>query len=136
MDEAAANKQRTLEFFAAMNRADADAIAETYAEDGRLRSMGNTLISGTYAPAQIREFARGVLDSFPEGLEFNISAITAEENRVAVEAASGGRHISGAMYENHHHFLLTWEKGKLKEMKEYMDTEMVTDVICGGQRPG
>lgn len=135
MDEVAANKQRTLEFFEAMNRSDADVIADTYAEDGRLRTMGNTLISGTYAPSQVREFARQVLDAFPNGLRFTISTMTAEDNRVAVEAVSRGAHISGAMYENHYHFLLTWEDGKLKEFKEYMDTEMVTDVLCGGQRP-
>ena len=136
MDEAAANRQRTREFFAAMNRSDADAIADTYATDGRLRTMGNTLISGTYAPAQIREFARGILETFPAGLEFTITAITAEENRVAVEATSGGMHVSGAVYENFYHFLLTWENGELKEMKEYMDTEAVTEVLCGGLRPG
>ena len=26
--------------------------------------------------------------------------------------------------------------GNPDAMKEYMDTEMATDVICGGQRPG
>ena len=136
MDAAAANKQRTLEFFGAMHRSDAAAIADTYAAGARLRTMGNTLISGTYAPARIREFARGVLETFPQGLKFTISAITAEENRVAVEATSHGIHVSGVVYENFYHFLLIWENGELKEMQEYMDTEVVTEVLCGGQRPG
>ena len=47
-----------------------------------------------------------------------------------------GIHVSGVVYENFYHFLLIWENGELKEMKEYMDTEVVTEVLCGGQRPG
>ena len=135
MNQAAANKARTIAFVDAMNRSDADAIADTYAENGRLVTMGNTLISGTYTPEQVREFARSVLDTFPEGLVFEITGMTSESDRVAVEATSRGTHVSGALYENFYHFLLTWGDDGLKEMKEYLDTEVVTQVLCGGRRP-
>lgn len=55
--------------------------------------------------------------------------------RVAVEATGRGRHVSGKDYLNHYHFLFTWRDGKLLELKEYMDTEAVTEVLCGGVRP-
>ena len=61
--------------------------------------------------------------------------MTAEDDRVSVEATSEGKHVSGVMYRNHYHFLFTWRDGKLVEMKEFMDTEKVTDILCGGQRP-
>ena len=129
------NKQLTLKFFDAMRRGDADAIADTYADEGRVVTMGNTLISGSRGKEEIRQFAGGVLDAFPAGLKFTILNMTAEGNRVAVEAASEGLHVSGKPYRNHYHFLLTWKQGQLLEMKEYMDTELVTDVLCGGARP-
>lgn len=129
------NKQRTIEFFDAMQRADANAIADTYAEDGRVVTMGNTLISGSRGKEEIRAFAGGVLESFPAGLVFTILNMTAEEDRVAVEATSEGRHVTGQQYKNHYHFLLTWQEGELLELKEYMDTELVTAVLCGGAKP-
>ena len=31
--------------------------------------------------------------------------------------------------------LFTLRDGKVVQLKEYMDTELATDVLCGGQRP-
>jgi ketosteroid isomerase-like protein len=76
-----------------------------------------------------------VLEAFPSGLIFNILNVTAEDDRVAVEATSEGLHASGKNYSNHYHFLLTWRDGQLLELKEFMDTEHATDVLCGGARP-
>ncbi len=129
------NKRLTRVFFEAMQRGDADAIADTYADDGRVVTMGSTLISGSRGKEEIRSFAGGVLEAFPGGLAFNILNMTAEDNRVAVEATSTGTHASGKEYCNHYHFLLTWRDGELLELKEFMDTEHATDVICGGARP-
>lgn len=129
------NKTRTLDFFDAIERGDAQTIADTYADDGRVVTMGNTLISGSRGKDEIRQFAGGVLDAFPEGLTYTIHNMTAEGDRVAVEASSEGLHVSGRPYKNHYHFLLTWRDGELVELKEYMDTELATDVLCGGARP-
>lgn len=129
------NKELTRAFIEAIGRGDAACIADTYAEEGRLHTMGQTLISGSYDKATIREFAGRVLDSFPGGLTYTIHHMTAEDDRVAVEATGEGVHVSGKPYRNHYHFLFVWRDGKLLQLKEYMDTELVTQVICGGQRP-
>ncbi len=135
MSEVESNKRLTLEFIAAMQRGDADVIADAYADEGRVITMGSTLISGERGKAEIRQFAGGVLEAFPAGLNFSVQTLTAEDDRVAVEATSQGTHVSGRDYRNHYHFLFTWRDGKLLELKEYMDTEQVTDVLCGGARP-
>ena len=135
MSDIETNKRLTLAFVAAMQRGDADAIADAYADEGRVITMGNTLISGTRGKEAIRQFAGGVLEAFPDGLVFDVHTVTAEDDRVAVEASSRGRHASGRDYCNHYHFLFRWRDGRLLELKEYMDTELVTDVICGGARP-
>jgi ketosteroid isomerase-like protein len=61
--------------------------------------------------------------------------MTAEGERVAVEAESLGDHASGQVYSNLYHFLFEFRDGKLLSLKEYMDTERVTEVLCGGMRP-
>jgi ketosteroid isomerase-like protein len=61
--------------------------------------------------------------------------MTAEGERVAVEARSQGQHVSGALYSNDYHFLFVFRDGKLAVLKEYMDTERVTDILCAGRRP-
>lgn len=129
------NKQFVQDFFAAMNAGDSQAIVDAYHDDGYVWTMGHTLISGKYTKQQISEAAGAIFTNFPEGLSFTITGITAEGDRVAVEAESGGMHISGKRYQNMYHFLFTLKDGKLLELKEYMDTERVTDVLCGGQRP-
>ena len=135
MSEIERNKQLARDFFDALDRCDIPAIVDAYADDGTVTTMGRTLISGTFTKAQIREAAKGVLTVFPEGLRFTIHHLTAEADRVAVEAESYGRHVSGNIYNNHYHFFMQWRDGKLVRLKEYMDTELITEVLCGGQRP-
>jgi ketosteroid isomerase-like protein len=129
------NKRRVEAFFDAMNRGDAAAIVAAYADDGYVHTMGHTLISGKFTKAQISAAAGAIFDSFPQGIRFTITAMTAEGERVAVEAESDGMHASGKRYQNQYHFLFLFRDGKLVTLKEYMDTERVTDVLCGGQRP-
>ena len=85
---------------------------------------------------QIREFAGGVLSAFPNGLRYTIHNMVAEGDFVAVECEAEGEHVSGQAYAQQYHFLFKIRNGKLLELKEYMDTELVTEVLCGGQRPG
>ena len=135
MNTAESNKATVSRFFEALNAGDVDAIVAAYAEDGCVQTMGNTLISGVFGKQQIADTAGGIFDVFPKGLRFDIQAMTAEGDRVAVEATSEGEHVSGQTYSNEYHFLFEFKNGKLLRLKEYMDTEMVTDVLCGGQRP-
>ena len=124
-------KTKTLEFIRKMGEGDVDYIVNAYCDDGRVRTMGNTLISGVRSKPEIAEFASGVLTAFPKGLTFKVTGITTEGSRVAVEATSQGIHASGVEYCNSYHFLFQWQDGKLLELVEYMDTELVSKVLCG-----
>ncbi len=128
------NKQRVRAFIEALNRGDVAAIASAYAEDGYCLTMGNTLISGKSGKAEIMKAAGMIFQAFPKGIHFTINAMTAEGERVAVEAESEGVHASGKKYSNQYHFLFEFRGGKLMVLKEYMDTERVTEILCGGQR--
>jgi len=135
MSEVERNKELARKFFHALSTSDVSAIVEAYADDGYVETMGQTLISGKFTKPQIQQAAGQVLGAFPQGIRFEIHEITAEGDRVAVEAESFATHVSGKYYNNKYHFLMKFRDGRLLQFKEYMDTEMVTDVLCGGQRP-
>ena len=129
------NKILVTQFFDALNRGDVAFIVDAYAADGCVQTMGNTLISGVFSREQVAASAGGIFEVFPNGLTFTILNMVGEGDKVAVEATSVGEHISGQTYSNEYHFLFEFQSGKLIRLKEYMDTERVTDVLCGGQRP-
>ncbi|MFK8049570.1 MAG: nuclear transport factor 2 family protein [Halioglobus sp.] len=133
----AANQHKAMvnRFFDALNKGDVDTVVNTYAENGQVQTMGGTLISGTFSKEDISNSVKGIFDVFPKGIRFSIDDMVAEGNKVAVEAKSEGEHVSGQTYRNEYHFLFEFLDGKLVKLKEYMDTELVTDVLCGGQRP-
>ncbi len=134
-DETARNIAAVRAFFDAMNNGDVAGIVDTYAEDGTLTTMGRTLISGTFDKPRVTMAAGRIFEAFPQGITFTIHTITAQDDRVAVEASSCGMHVSGREYRNQYHFLARLRDGKLVEWKEYADTEAITDILCGGQRP-
>src|SRR5574340_409410 len=104
--EAERNKQVARDFIAAINRCDVQAIAATYAEDGVCWTAGTMPISGTFTRDQVVAASRRVLEVFPQGLTITIKRMTAEEDRVAIEAESHGQHVSGRPYHNEYHFLM------------------------------
>lgn len=129
------NRQSVLAFLQALGAGDVAAIVAAYHTDGTLQTMGNTLISGIYNKQQIQDFAGGIFTAFPAGLDYRIHHIIAEADRVAVEASVSGVHASGALYSNDLHFLFQLLNGKILVLKEYLDTETATAVLCAGQRP-
>ncbi len=129
------NKSRVRAFFAAMNKGDIEGFLRLYDKDGSCWTSGHTLISGTLTIDTITAGAGAIFDAFPEGITFTIHAMTAEGDRVAVEAESHGIHKSGKLYNNLYHFLFIFRGDRILQLKEYMDTELVTDILCGGQRP-
>lgn len=130
------NKRLVEHYFDILTRNDIPALMDIYDDSMMLHVPGDTLISGSFTKPQLAEFCSSVLDAFPEGLKFKVTGMTAEDDRVAVQAESRGIHASGKLYVNKYHFLITIRDGKIVKSQEYMDTQLVTDVICGGKRPG
>jgi ketosteroid isomerase-like protein len=71
------------------------------------------------------EISGGELKIFPV-------AWTMQGNRVAVEAHSKMPLKSGALYNNHYHFLFEFRGDKISVFKEYFDTEHVRNAVAAG----
>ncbi len=127
------NKRLAQAYLEAVQSGDVEAIAGFYASDGVMCTTGNTLGSGVFDVAQIREAAAGAFAVFPSGMRFTVLGMTGEGERVAVEAESRATHVCGTPYHNQYHFLFRFRDGKIVEFKEYSDTELVTRVVFGGK---
>jgi len=127
-----ANKKIARELVEALARADTKGALDLYADDFQLWTPGNLPFSGVHTREEIAALMDGVLGAFPEGLSFTITGMTAEDDRVAVEVESRGLHTSGALYQNRYHFLLVIRDGKIRRLKEYMDTLHAREVLVDG----
>jgi ketosteroid isomerase-like protein len=127
-----ANKQLAREFIDALSRADTDWVLAHYADDMEMWTAGSLAFSGSHTKDEIRPLMDGILGAFPNGLEFTVKTLTAEEDRVAIEAESSGVHISGKPYDNQYHFLMRIRNGKIVQFKEYLDTQLASEVLLGG----
>ena len=100
-----------------------------YTDDSIIWTAGDNAIGGTRTKKEIVEFAKGILAAFPNGITFNITGMTAEADRVAVEVSGESIHASGQSYNNKYHFLLIIRDGKIIQLKEYMDTQLAAKIL-------
>jgi ketosteroid isomerase-like protein len=82
-----------------------------------------------YTKETYRRLVEGSAKDFPNGLTFTITGTTAEGNRVALEAESYGTTRSGKLYNNLYHLLVLLENGKIKTVREYLDSGHATEVL-------
>ena len=128
------NKSIALKFLDCMVRGDIDLLVGMISNDCRLWVSGDLRNSGAFeGEAVARQFRRtsGSHDRLFKGvLRLDIGMITAEEDRVCVEAASDAELVEGGTYQNAFHFIFVIRDDKVIEFKEYMDTKHVFDRIA------
>jgi len=124
------NKEIAIKFFEALSSG-SEAYLDFYNDDSIIWTAGDNDIGGTRTKKEIIDFAQGILAAFPSGITFNITGITAENERVAVEVIGDAIHVSGQPYKNQYHFLLTINNGKILELREYMDTQLAAKILLG-----
>jgi ketosteroid isomerase-like protein len=75
----------------------------------------------------------GFIDAFKAKLKgpvkMVVSGVTAEGDRVAVEAESFADLVNGKSYRNTYHFLFVFRNGKICHSKEYNDSKHAADTV-------
>ena len=64
---------------------------------------------------------------FDGGVKVTFGAVTAEDDRVAVEAETRGVLPDGRVYTNEYHYLFWFRDGKVLRVKEYLDTQSAVE---------
>lgn len=118
------NKVLVNEFIEAMRTSNVEKLKTMITADFSWWIIGKSEYLAT-AGEHDTEFFLGFFkgsELFPEGTDFKTTSMISEGDKVAAEAEFKAKTALGTDYENYYHFLFIIEDGKVKRMKEYMDT--------------
>ena len=121
------NKQITKQFFEFFQAGDVDSMFSLLAEDAVWWVLGKSdqfLSCGSKDVETIKSAIGDVFfaDIMSKGITFSIKSLTAEDNRVSAEVDGYGITNAGVVYDQNYHFLIEFENGKIKRLKEFLDT--------------
>jgi len=117
-------KQIVSDFLATFSCGDVDGVLDAMTDDGTWWVSGGLEgMSGTYEKATFGPLLRGATALYVDGaLRIAPVSMIAEGNHVAVEAEGFATMTNGRIYQPRYHFLFEVEDGKIRRVREYMDT--------------
>jgi ketosteroid isomerase-like protein len=128
------NKQAAMALLRASAVHDGPAFAALLADDATYWTLGKPHLFA-YCGEKTREAICAYMASpsiFPGGVEVSFGAVTAEGDRVAIEAETRGVLPDGRVYTNMYHYLFTFRDGKIVRVKEYLDTQSAAEFFSKG----
>ena len=124
------NKQLLQDIFAATARGDSRPLVEAMAEDFRWTIAGNGQWSRAYDKQAVLTELFPALRARIEGrIKMIPQRFIADGDCVVVEARGDNVNKSGAPYNNSYCFVFRLSGGRLAEVTEYMDTELITAAL-------
>jgi uncharacterized protein len=120
------------QIFAGLSKGDGKPFRDSMAEDFRWTLIGTTKWSGTYdgKRAVIDKLLRPLSAQFADQYINNAHRIIAEGDYVVVECRGQVTTTSGKPYHNSYCWVCRIADGKLRELTEYMDTELVATALA------
>ena len=126
------NKQLLQHAFEEMSAGNSRPFVALLADDVTWTVMGRTKWSGTYrGKSSVLNDLLGVLRSrLADRYRATAQRIIAEGPHVVVQARGQTTTKAGVPYNNEYCFVYRLEDGAIKEVTEYMDTELVTSALA------
>lgn len=117
-------KKTVTDFLTTFSNGDVDGVLAAMTDDGTWWVSGSLEgMSGTYEKAKFGPLLRGATELYVEGaLRITPTSMIAEGNSVAVEATGHATMKNGRIYQPSYHFLFEVADGKIRRVREYMDT--------------
>lgn len=121
------NKRLMQEVFAELARGNSQALVEVLADDVVWHVTGTTKFSKSYKgkAALMNELVAPLFSQFADQLTMAADRFIAEDNYVVVECRGKVTTKTGRPYNNKYCMVFRIEAGKIKELTEYMDTNLV-----------
>ena len=128
---AAENKQLMQNIFIELSKGNGPPFVESLADDICWTIIGSTKFSGTYRGKQavLNELLRPLFARFADQYTNTAHRFIAEDDYVVVECRGRVTTKSGAPYNNTYCWVCRVADGKLQELTEYLDTELVTAAL-------
>lgn len=129
--DTANNKQLVQNIFAEMAQGNSRPLVESMADDFCWTVTGSNRWAGKYQGKQ--NVLNGLLTELRSRIDGRVKTIghrfIAEGDFVVVEARGNNTTKTGKPYNNSYCFVIRLAEGKLQEITEYMDTELVSSVL-------
>ena len=128
----AENKQVVQTFYDTAGRGDMKGCFDQLAEDVAWTNIGTTKYSGTYVGKDdlSTKLLGPVFGQLEGGLNSTIHNIIAEGEFVAVQLSGQAMTKSGRPYNNTYCHVFRVRDGKIREVTEYLDTELMSTVLA------
>lgn len=123
------NKQMAMDLLKASAVHDGERFSELMHPDATYWTLGKPHLFA-YCGEKTRDEICAYMSTpsiFPGGVEVTFGDITAEGDRVAIEAETKGTLPDGRVYTNMYHYLMTFRDGKVFRVKEYLDTQSAAE---------
>lgn len=122
------SKKVVLAYFEQRSAGDPHAF-DNLADSATWMVMAKGPMGGTKTKAELVQILAGVTARFEAPVTFKVNGVTAEGERVAVEAQGYAKLKNGKTYENLYHFLFVIKDGKIQVGKEYCDFHYAFEVF-------
>lgn len=128
---AAENKELVRNMFAELSKGNAEAFLGAMADNVRFTIIGTSKYSGTYNGKQevINKLLAPLGAQIEGGLSITPDNFIAEGDFVAMQARGKAMSKNGKPYNNTYCQIFRIANGKVQEMTEYLDTELVTSAF-------
>jgi ketosteroid isomerase-like protein len=127
----AQNKQLMEEIFEGLSKGNSKPFGEAMADDFCWTIIGTTRWSGTYRGKEsvLKDLMAPLFAQFADQYTNTADRIIAEGDHVVIECRGRVTTKAGADYNNTYCYVCRLGGGKLRELTEYLDTELVTAAL-------
>ena len=128
---AESNKQLVRDTWGAVTAGDVEGFMRRLADDVTWTFFGTHRFAGTISGKDelVTKLFAPLGDILAEGIKVHIDTLTAEGDRVVMEAHGEAATKSGVAYNNNYCIVITVRDGKVAQVREYLDAELVTSIF-------
>lgn len=125
------NKQVVLDFYAAGARGDMDTCFALLADDISWTNIGSTRFSGTFTGKQelLEKLLGPLFGQLKNGIASTVEHLVAEGDVVVAQTSGRAETLDGKPYNNSYCQVMRICDGRIAEVMEYMDTQLVESVF-------
>ena len=126
-----ANKQLVRDTWGAVTAGDIDGFMQCLADDVSWTFFGSHRFAGTFRGKDelVAKLFAPLGEVLADGIKVEIDTLTAERDRVVMEARGRAQTKQGKHYNNHYCIVITVRDDKIAAVREYLDSELVTAVF-------
>lgn len=125
------NKQLVRDTWGAVSKGDVEGFMARLADDVTWTFFGSHRFAGTFCGKDelVAKLFAPLGEVLADGIKVHIDTLTAEGERVVLEARGEAQTKDGRAYNNSYCIVVTLRDGKVSQVREYLDAELVTRVF-------